>query len=152
MLGVQKTKVDKFCLFNQFPALYFFTGTVYIDLFSYSLFPNSLLLLLLLLLLLWLYSLFVEPSTGFQLFVGDQPVASPLPTDKTHTEYGRAVAQEVSRRLPTDTAQVRARVTSRLISVGQSGTGAGFIQVLLFPLPLIHPTDCSTIVTIIQGW
>jgi hypothetical protein len=53
-------------------------------------------------------------------------------------DYGRAVAQAVSRRLPTTAARVRAQVKSG--HVGQSGTGTGFPQVHRFPLPLILPT------------
>jgi hypothetical protein len=45
---------------------------------------------------------------------------------------GRAIAQEVSRWL-------RARVRSCEICDGQSGTGAGFLRVLRFPLPIFIP-------------
>jgi hypothetical protein len=40
---------------------------------------------------------------------------------------GRAIAQAVSRWLPTSAARVRARVWSCGISGGQSGAGAGFL-------------------------
>jgi hypothetical protein len=37
--------------------------------------------------------------------------------------------------------------------VVDSGTGAGFLRVFRFPLPVIHSTNCSTAITIIiQGW
>jgi hypothetical protein len=66
---------------------------------------------------------------------------------------GRAVAHTGSHRLPTAGSRVRARVKSCNVCGGQSGTGAGFLRVLRFVLPLIHPTNCSTIITIItQGW
>jgi hypothetical protein len=52
---------------------------------------------------------------------------------------GRAIAQEVSRWLPTAAARVRAQVTPCGISCGQSGTGAGFLRVLRFPLPILIP-------------
>jgi hypothetical protein len=66
---------------------------------------------------------------------------------------GRAVAQAVSRRLPTVEARVWARVRSRRICGGQSGIGAGFLRVLRFPLlsiPPISPHSSSSI--IIRGW
>jgi hypothetical protein len=49
---------------------------------------------------------------------------------------GRAIAQAVSRRLPTAAVPVRARVRSCGLFGGQSDTGAGFLQVLQFPLPI----------------
>jgi hypothetical protein len=53
-------------------------------------------------------------------------------------ETGRA--QAVSRRLPTAAALVRAKVGLCAFCYGQSGTGAGFLQVLEFLLPLTPPT------------
>jgi hypothetical protein len=52
---------------------------------------------------------------------------------------GRAIAQAVSRRLPTAAARVRFQVRSCVICGGQSGTGAGFLRVLRFPLPILIP-------------
>jgi hypothetical protein len=52
---------------------------------------------------------------------------------------GRAIAQAVSRWLPTAAAHVRARVWSCGIFGGQSGAGAGFLRVLKFPLPIFIP-------------
>jgi hypothetical protein len=43
---------------------------------------------------------------------------------------GRAIAQAVSRWLPTAAARVRSQV---------SGTRAGFLRVLRFPLPILIP-------------
>jgi hypothetical protein len=55
--------------------------------------------------------------------------------------FGRAIAQAASRWLPTAAARVRSQVRSCGISGGQSGTEAGFLRVLRFPLPiLILPT------------
>jgi hypothetical protein len=48
-------------------------------------------------------------------------------------EVARAIAQAVSRRLPTAAARVRARVWSGGICGGQSGVGVGFLRVLRFP-------------------
>jgi hypothetical protein len=54
---------------------------------------------------------------------------------------GRAIAQAVSRWLPTAADRLRSQVKSCGICGGQSGTGAGFLRVLRFPLPiLIAPT------------
>jgi hypothetical protein len=55
------------------------------------------------------------------------------------SSVGRAIAQAVSRWLPIAAAQVRARVWSCGICGGQSGAGAGFLQVLRFPLPIFIP-------------
>jgi hypothetical protein len=52
---------------------------------------------------------------------------------------GRAIAQAVSRWLPTAAARVRARVWSCGICGGQNGAGAGFLGVLRFPLPIFIP-------------
>jgi hypothetical protein len=51
---------------------------------------------------------------------------------------GRAVAQEVRRWLPTAAARVRVRAGCGVCG-GQSGTGAGFLRVFRFPLPIIPP-------------
>jgi hypothetical protein len=54
---------------------------------------------------------------------------------------GLAIAQTVSRWLPTAAAPVRARVWSGWICGGQSGAGAGFLRVLRFPLPIFIPPN-----------
>jgi hypothetical protein len=56
-------------------------------------------------------------------------------------DKGRAIAQAVSRWLPTAVARIRAWVWSCGICGGQSGAGAGagFMQVLRFPLPIFVP-------------
>jgi ribosomal protein S14 len=56
---------------------------------------------------------------------------------------GHAVAQVVSRWLPTAAAQVRIRAACGVCG-GQSGTGAGFLRVLRFPLSIIPPISPSS--------
>jgi hypothetical protein len=45
----------------------------------------------------------------------------------------------IIRRHPTAAARIRAQVGSCEICGGQSGTGAGFLRVLQFPLPILIP-------------
>jgi hypothetical protein len=52
---------------------------------------------------------------------------------------GRALSQAVSHRLPTAAARDRGRVWSCGICGEQSGTGAGFLLVFPFPLPVFIP-------------
>jgi hypothetical protein len=56
---------------------------------------------------------------------------------------GRAVAQAVSRWLPTAAARVRVRAACGVCG-GQSGTEADFLRVLRFPLPIIPPISQSS--------
>jgi hypothetical protein len=51
----------------------------------------------------------------------------------------RAIAQAVSRPLPTAAARVPARARLCGSCGGKSGTRAGFLRVLRFPLPIIIP-------------
>jgi hypothetical protein len=55
----------------------------------------------------------------------------------------RTIAQAISRRFPTGAARVRARVRSCGICGGKCGTGASFLQVLQFTLPIFIPTTAS---------
>jgi hypothetical protein len=69
----------------------------------------------------------------FKLFTSS--LASYIPC--IHEEYlGRAVIQAVSRWLPTFVARVCGRAACGICG-GQSGTEAGFLRVLRFPLPII---------------
>jgi hypothetical protein len=65
-----------------------------------------------------------------------------LPT-LPRTKIGRAVAQAISRWLPTAAARVRVRAACGVCG-GQSGTGAGFLRVLRFPLPIIPSISPSS--------
>jgi hypothetical protein len=65
---------------------------------------------------------------------------------------GHAIAQAVSLWLPT-AARVRSWVWSSGICGGQSGAGAGSLQVLRFPLPIfIPPIAPQSPSPIIWGW
>jgi hypothetical protein len=54
---------------------------------------------------------------------------------------GSAAAQAVTGRLSTEAAQVRSQVKSCGICGEQSGTRAGFLPVLRFPLPILIPPN-----------
>jgi hypothetical protein len=77
--------------------------------------------------------------------------ARPLWEAVTMARYG--LAQAISRHLPTAAARVRAHVRSRGICGGQSGTGVGFLRVLLFSLPILNPpTAPHSSSSIIRSW
>jgi hypothetical protein len=57
----------------------------------------------------------------------------------TKHRQGRAVAEAV----PTAAARVRVRAACGVFG-GQSGTGAGFLRVLRFPLPIIQSISPSS--------
>jgi hypothetical protein len=59
------------------------------------------------------------------------------------TTQGPAIGQAVSRWLPNAAARVRAHVVSCGICGGQNETGAGFLRVLRFPLPILIPPTAS---------
>jgi hypothetical protein len=73
----------------------------------------------------WFYSV---ASTKFQLM-----------TTPRHSNSGHAITQAVGSWFHTAAARVRARVKSCGICGGQSGTGAGFLRVLRFPLQIFIP-------------
>jgi hypothetical protein len=55
--------------------------------------------------------------------------------------YGRAIAQAVSRWLPSEAVRVRALGLSSRICGGRSGVGAYFLRVLRFSLPIFIPPN-----------
>jgi hypothetical protein len=67
------------------------------------------------------------------------------PTCTYTNDAGRATAQAVSRR-------VRARVRSRRICGGQSGTGVDLLRVHKFPQPNLIPPTAPHVSSIIRGW
>jgi hypothetical protein len=66
-----------------------------------------------------------------------------LPVGTLRPFVGRAVAQAVSRWLPIAASRVRVRAACGVCG-GESGTGAGFLRVLRFPLPIIPPISASS--------
>jgi hypothetical protein len=78
---------------------------------------------------------------------------SPVISFPLSPNIGRAIAQAVSRRLPTAAARDRAQVRSCGICGGRSGTGACFLRVLRSPMTiLIPPTAPHSASCIIRGW
>jgi hypothetical protein len=57
---------------------------------------------------------------------------------------GRAIAEAVSRWLPTAAGRVQSLVWSSGICGGQSGVGGGFLRVIWFPLQFIPPNSPSS--------
>jgi hypothetical protein len=66
------------------------------------------------------------------------------------SESGRAIAEAVSRQFPTSAAWVRSHVRPCGICGGQIGTGAGFLQVRQFTLPIrIPPTTPLSLIMLL---
>jgi hypothetical protein len=86
----------------------------------------------------------------FPLYYNVLPLKSNY-TFEERVQKGRAIAQVVSRRLPTAAVRVRSQARSCGICGGQSGTGAGFPRVLRFFLPILIPLN-GPYSSIIRGW
>jgi hypothetical protein len=69
-----------------------------------------------------------------------------------HATVGRAITHAVILLLPTAAARVRAQFRLCGICDGQSGTGAAFLRVLLFPLPFLIPPTAPHSSSLIRGW
>jgi hypothetical protein len=66
---------------------------------------------------------------------------------------GSTIAQAVSRRLPIADARIRVHVRSCAICDEQRGTGADFLRVLGFPMPILNPPIAPhSSLSIIRGW
>jgi hypothetical protein len=74
----------------------------------------------------------------------DVPQAYGPPRPVTGTALDLAIAQAVSRWLPTAAPRVRARVRLCGICGGQSGTGAGFFPSTAVSLAKLQSSNCST--------
>jgi hypothetical protein len=95
----------------------------------------------------WYSKMFYTFTKESLLWVISNPAGGRL-----RTRRGRVVAQAVIRQLPTAAARVTAQVRSCRICGRQSGTGAGFLRVLRFPLSIIPPTAPRWSSSIIRGW
>jgi hypothetical protein len=65
---------------------------------------------------------------------------------------GGAIAHAVNLRLPTAAVRVRAHFRSWGICRQQSATGAGFLRVLPFSLPILIPSTAPHSLSIVHGW
>jgi hypothetical protein len=70
-----------------------------------------------------------------------EPMKQALLLISEQQQIGRAIIQAVSHWLPTAAARVRSRVRSCGTCGGRSGTGAGFLLVFRFPLPILIPPN-----------
>jgi hypothetical protein len=87
----------------------------------------------------------VEETTGWKRF-------SECCGHLWSVEIGRAIAQTVSRWLPTAAARVQTQDRSCGICGRQSGTGAGFLRVLRIPLPILIQPTAPHSSSIIRCW
>jgi hypothetical protein len=63
---------------------------------------------------------------------------------------GGAIAQVLNSRLLTAATSVRSYVMSALVCGGQSGTWAGFLLVILFPLQILIPSNASELLIMLS--
>jgi hypothetical protein len=82
-----------------------------------------------------------NPKSSYKIFRRDLLVNRML---SVRCPCGRAIAEAVSHWLPN----AASRVWSSGICGGQSGAGAGFLQVLQFPHANLHSTEFSIIINI----
>jgi hypothetical protein len=73
---------------------------------------------------------------------------APQPNSMLSYNQSCAIAQAVSRQLPSAVAQVR----SCGICAGRSGTGVHFLPVLQFPLPILIPPTAPYSSSITRSW
>jgi cobalamin synthase len=85
-----------------------------------------------------LFSVCLREHQALKMYLGVKVYFHPV-----LISVGRAVAQAVSLWLLTAAARVRVRAACGFCG-GQSGTGAGFLRVHRFPLPIIPPISPSS--------
>jgi hypothetical protein len=87
--------------------------------------------------------MFQQSNTSYTADRGSHMIMIIIPTTIIQMfhrlNHGRAIAQALSRRLPTAATWVRTQVNSCGICGGRSGTGARFLRVLRFPMPIFNP-------------
>jgi hypothetical protein len=69
----------------------------------------------------------------------------PFHTAHSNLQWSRTITQAGSPRLSSAAAWVRSQVKSCEFCGGQSGTGAGSLRVLRFPLPILIPLNYAWI-------
>jgi hypothetical protein len=95
-------------------------------------------------------------NTNFHIIITSTPrsphVVLSLEVFQLNLIIVRAIWQDVTRRLRTAAARVRAQVSSSGICGGQSDTEVGFLRVLRFAVPILIPPTAPHSSSIIRGW